>query len=87
MSSQSLHFFTPSSTACPNITFPKLSLPFPNRRFAFASSPRTFSIRAVSASSDPNQAPPPVVVADNGAGSRVVAVSATADSSSGLGLG
>ncbi|CAI0465684.1 unnamed protein product [Linum tenue] len=79
MSSQSLHFFTPSSTACPNITFPKPSLPFPNRRSPFASSPRTFSIRAVSASSDPNPAPPPVVVADNGAGSRVVAA---ADSSS-----
>ncbi|CAI0559353.1 unnamed protein product [Linum tenue] len=79
MSSQSLHFFTPSSTACPNITFPKPSLPAPNRRLAFASSPRTFSIRAVSESSDPNPAPPPVVVADNGAGSRVVAA---ADSSS-----
>ncbi|CAN1279814.1 Pyruvate kinase isozyme A, chloroplastic [Linum perenne] len=78
MSSQSLHFFTPSSTACPNITFSKSSLPAPIRRLSFPSSPRTFSIRAVSASSDPNPASPHVVLSANGAGG----VSAVADSSS-----
>ncbi|CAN1841360.1 Pyruvate kinase isozyme A, chloroplastic [Linum perenne] len=78
MSSQSLHFFTPSSTACPNITFSKSSLPAPIRRLSFTSSPRTFSIRAVSASSDPNPASPHVVLSANGAGG----VSAVADSSS-----
>ncbi|CAN1841363.1 Pyruvate kinase isozyme A, chloroplastic [Linum perenne] len=85
MSSQSLHFFTPSSTACPNITFSKSSLPAPIRRLSFTSSPRTFSIRAVSASSDPNPASPHVVLSANGAGGGVVAplsVSAVADSSS-----
>ncbi|CAN0857244.1 Pyruvate kinase isozyme A, chloroplastic [Linum grandiflorum] len=72
MSSQSLHFFTPSSTTFPNVTVPKPSLPALNRRLRFAFSPRTFSIRALSASSDPNPSSPQVVLAGNGAGSGIV---------------